>query len=285
MDFGQRLKELRISKNYQQKDLADLLGVSRTAVVRYENNDRFPEKETLIQLAKALNVSLDYLLTGKEAKIHAPAFVMIPVVSQLDNESKYYKRLNLPHQTEKLFYLQVSDVSMISHRIRLNDLLLCKKQSSFEDGDLVIAVIDGKPVLGAITHIADYIFMQPENSSYKPLILDNNHSIDIRAKVLQAINELNSPSKYWANSELLISFENLKQRALEHKNNSNHTNSDIDFISAIASGISELVNNDDILMHRTKKLINKELTEALANGQDAFIPVLYKLLNQIINKR
>ena len=57
-----RLKEARRQKGLSQRELADLAHVSRQAYSLYERNLRRPTWETMIILAKALGVSVDYLL-------------------------------------------------------------------------------------------------------------------------------------------------------------------------------------------------------------------------------
>ena len=59
--FNQRAKNLREDLDLTQDDVAKLLNVSRATVNRYEN-DRYDMKFTYaIELAKAYNVSLDYI--------------------------------------------------------------------------------------------------------------------------------------------------------------------------------------------------------------------------------
>lgn len=62
--FQQRLIELRKEKGFEsQKQLADIIGVSRDCIVQWENNaDRQPALDKLILLADTFEVSLDYLL-------------------------------------------------------------------------------------------------------------------------------------------------------------------------------------------------------------------------------
>ncbi len=57
-----RLKEAREQKGLSQSELADLAHVSRQAYSLYERDLRRPNWETMIVLAKALGVSVDYLL-------------------------------------------------------------------------------------------------------------------------------------------------------------------------------------------------------------------------------
>lgn len=62
MTFPEKLKELREEKGYSQKALADVLNLSCTAVSHYETGSREPGIDVLIQIAKFLDVSVDYLI-------------------------------------------------------------------------------------------------------------------------------------------------------------------------------------------------------------------------------
>ena len=42
MSFGSRLKELRIEQNASQKDVANDIGISITAISQYESDSLFP---------------------------------------------------------------------------------------------------------------------------------------------------------------------------------------------------------------------------------------------------
>lgn len=62
VEFGERLRQLRKQKNLTQKQLAELVGVTNSIISFYEVGDRMPSPEMIVKLAKALNVSTDYLL-------------------------------------------------------------------------------------------------------------------------------------------------------------------------------------------------------------------------------
>lgn len=70
MNFGQRLKELRLEKRMTQEDLGKLMHVSKASVSLYEKNERTPDKDTLIETADYFEVSLDFLL-GRSDVRHA----------------------------------------------------------------------------------------------------------------------------------------------------------------------------------------------------------------------
>ena len=77
MEFSQRLLELRKTSGLSQEGLADLLGVTRQAVQKWEAGASRPDMDNLAALARYFNVSLDYLVTGQEppARESAPTVI------------------------------------------------------------------------------------------------------------------------------------------------------------------------------------------------------------------
>ena len=64
MEFRQRLFELRRQAGLSQEELANLLGVTRQAVQKWEAGTSRPDMENLTALADYFKVSLDYLIRG-----------------------------------------------------------------------------------------------------------------------------------------------------------------------------------------------------------------------------
>lgn len=69
--FASTLKDLRKQKGYTQPELAEKLGISRSAVSMYEQAKREPDLATLKRIAAFFDVDLDRL-TGNEATATAP---------------------------------------------------------------------------------------------------------------------------------------------------------------------------------------------------------------------
>lgn len=59
---GDRLRELRNEKKIGQAELADILGISPSAIGMYERDNRDPDDELKIKIAEYFGVSVDYLL-------------------------------------------------------------------------------------------------------------------------------------------------------------------------------------------------------------------------------
>ena len=62
MDFQTRLPNIRRSKGFTQKQVADGIGISEVGLQNYENGRRKPAFDVLIALADFYDVSLDYLV-------------------------------------------------------------------------------------------------------------------------------------------------------------------------------------------------------------------------------
>jgi len=60
------LKEIRKSKGLTQLRVAIDLNISREALSYYETGKRNPDLEMLVAMSKYFNVSVDYLITGKD---------------------------------------------------------------------------------------------------------------------------------------------------------------------------------------------------------------------------
>ena len=62
MTLGEKLSKLRKENNFTQEQLAEILGVSRQAISKWESNISYPETEKLVRLGELYGCSMDYLL-------------------------------------------------------------------------------------------------------------------------------------------------------------------------------------------------------------------------------
>lgn len=67
MEIGSKLKEARMKTELTQEQIADKIGVSRQTISNWENNKSYPDIVSVIKMSDLYDVSLDYLLKGKEA--------------------------------------------------------------------------------------------------------------------------------------------------------------------------------------------------------------------------
>ena len=62
MTLGGKIARQRKELNYTQEQLADILGVSRQSISKWESDIAYPETDKLIELGKLFDCSMDYLL-------------------------------------------------------------------------------------------------------------------------------------------------------------------------------------------------------------------------------
>jgi repressor LexA len=73
--------------------------------------------------------------------------------------------------TTGCFFLRVEGDSMIDAHILDGDLALIRPQPTAENGQIVVALIDGEATLKRFYREKDHIRLQPENSSMRPIIV------------------------------------------------------------------------------------------------------------------
>ena len=63
MDLGKKIIAMRNEKNLSQEQLAEKLNVTRQTISNWENGKFYPDIDSLVNLSKFFNVSLDNLLS------------------------------------------------------------------------------------------------------------------------------------------------------------------------------------------------------------------------------
>ena len=92
--LAQRLKKLRKEKYMTQKDIADMLSISRSVVGNWEAELRLPTAEQICQLAEFYEVTAEYLI-GRSSEKH---YVNVP-------KDEYFDINRLNALGKKVFYL------------------------------------------------------------------------------------------------------------------------------------------------------------------------------------
>lgn len=70
MDFGDKLKQIRVSQGLSQEQLAEKIGVSRQAITKWETKKGLPDIENMVILAEIFKLTLDELVL-QEAQLQA----------------------------------------------------------------------------------------------------------------------------------------------------------------------------------------------------------------------
>lgn len=82
-NFGPRLKEIRLQRKLSQTEMGQLLGIHYIHIGRYEAGKAVPSVETLLSISQILNINLDRLVFGEQAKSHLGDEELLYLMRQL----------------------------------------------------------------------------------------------------------------------------------------------------------------------------------------------------------
>ena len=108
MPFPERLTSLRKQRGLTQEALAELVGVTKTQVYRYENGSSQPTLDVIKRMAVSLSVTTDELIFEEnERKPDDSLLFLLEGVSGLDPDEKHVVRemvegILLKHQAKRL---------------------------------------------------------------------------------------------------------------------------------------------------------------------------------------
>lgn len=99
MTFQDRLHRLRRERGLSQEGLAEIVGVTRQAVQKWESGASRPDMDNLTALARYFGVSLDYLITGTESPSGPAAPPQIQTVV-----NNYYHRWEYEYKSQRTLW-------------------------------------------------------------------------------------------------------------------------------------------------------------------------------------
>ena len=194
--FVTQLKKAMFLRGWRQIDLVRATGLTDSQISSWYNGRYRPNGEAMAKIAKALGVTVDYLL-GKEeapvAKLTLPEFKEVPVIGKVAAGVPISAQEDIigTVMTEKhVFALRIKGDSM-SPRIMDGDVVLVKQQDTAEDGDIVIALIDGEATCKVLKRSHGSVMLVPFNATFAPFVYSGQEAEDLRilGKVVESRHE------------------------------------------------------------------------------------------------
>jgi len=203
-----RLKQLRKQAGMTMRQVAELLGVSDSAISLYESGKRSPGYESLRLLADHFGVTVDYLIGREEDEwlarlmntagaIPETGRPLIPVYGAIragspilahEEAEGWYPAVGLgAADPNEHFYLRVKGDSMNDAGIFDRSLVLFRAQRSAEDGQIVACLLEGEEAtVKRFTRNGTMVALLPENRAYKPILL-TVHDFDCGRAVILGV--------------------------------------------------------------------------------------------------
>lgn len=193
--FKDMLKYYRERDGLSQSQLAKIIGVSASTISMYEVGKREPDFETEEKIADHFNVSLSNL-RGK-SETHSPT--RIPVLGRvaagipLDAIEEIIDYEEIPEAMAKdgeYFGLRIKGDSM-EPRIQNGDVVIVRKQPDADDGDLVIALVNGNEgTCKRLKKMATGIMLLSNNPAYDPYVFSWEDIDKMPVKIVGKVKEL-----------------------------------------------------------------------------------------------
>ena len=198
MDIGTRVKELRKSLGLTQKELAEKCGYkSLTTINKIELGINSIPLDTVEKLADALQVSPSYLMGWSQDSTELPISInelrqvklkrfrkpgAIACGEPIYASEDYETYVDASDEIKADFCLTAKGDSMIGARIYDGDTVFIKKQPIVENGEIAAVIIGNDVTLKRWFYYPDknQLWLQAENSKYKPMIYEGEDLNNIR---------------------------------------------------------------------------------------------------------
>lgn len=151
MALGENIKQARMKAQISQDELAKRLGYkSRSTIAKIESGENDLTQKKVAAFAKALNVSIDFLMDGNRNENNSQG-ARIPVlgtivagipITAVENIIDYEEISQEMAKTGEYFALVVKGSSM-EPKIYEGDVVIVKKQSTVDNGDIAIVLVNG----------------------------------------------------------------------------------------------------------------------------------------------
>lgn len=208
--FRNRLKEALDISNMKQIDLVKKTGLDKTLINKYLAGIMKAKQDKLTILADALNVNEVWLMgydvpmekdleTTKTDEL-GNTVVPINILGTVKAGYDYLAQENiigtidvesrLVGNGKDFFALKVKGDSMFPAIIE-EDIVIVKKQDDFENGDIVVAIINGdEATIKKGKKSSTGILLQPFNTNYEPLIFTYDEIQSIPVTIVGIVKQL-----------------------------------------------------------------------------------------------
>jgi len=184
---GERLRERRMELGLTLEEVAKAVGVSKSTVLKWETGtieDMRVNKAAA--LAQVLNVSPLWVIGITDSKSGPPRTKRVPILGSIAAgepilaTEEYGEYVELSEDVPVDFCLRVKGDSMIDARIQDGDLVFVRRQTTVENGQIAVVLIDDEATLKRFYRTKDGVILKPENSKYEPLFFTHRDFRQVR---------------------------------------------------------------------------------------------------------
>lgn len=194
--MAQRIKQARLSKDWEQAKFAARLDIATRTVQRWEKGEQVPDSNYLMRIAKFSGVSPHWLLTGEGEMFPQPAeegkvlqlptsryrkvdLVSLPLLSSVPGGAP--SMIFHPDYVEK--YISVDDVNdaqafalevkgnSMAPRIEDGDIIVVSPKLEARSGDICVVRVNEEDTVKRVKMEEQTIYLLPLNPEYEPMAI------------------------------------------------------------------------------------------------------------------
>ena len=118
MKYYEKIKMLRVNQHLTQADIANKIGVTKSAIAMYEKGEREPSLETIKKIAELLNVDMNYLFNSSEATHSEDDELMYKIDKPVEKAAQFCDRLS------EALSLRNTKPAVLSYKTRISESAL-----------------------------------------------------------------------------------------------------------------------------------------------------------------
>ena len=204
--FQRRLQKALNSRNMKSVELHEKTGISESLLSKYLSGNAIARQRKISLISEALNVNpvwlMGYDVPMEEMKIDklGNPVAEVPLLGTVKAGYNYMAQENWEGMIEidrniikdgsEYFALKIKGDSMAPVIIE-NDIVIIKKQEDFENGELVVAIINGdEATIKKGRKSENSILLQPLNTAYEPLIFTKEEMKTIPVTIIGIVKQL-----------------------------------------------------------------------------------------------
>ena len=190
--FSENLKKQAAIAGENQPDIAEVLGVTKSAVNSYFTGTKMPRMDRIKKLAEHFGCNVSDLIDDKTVEDQITA-VAIPVlgtvpagvpIEAIQDILGYEEIPKIMADTGEFFCLRVEGNSMYP-LLYSGETIVIKKQETADNGDIVVALVDNEETtVKRLKKMSDGIILEAENPEYNSLYFNEKQIQNEKVKII-----------------------------------------------------------------------------------------------------
>lgn len=190
--FSENLKKQAAIAGENQPDIAEVLGVTKSAVNAYFMGNKMPRMDRIKKLADHFGCNVSDLVDDKSIEDQITA-VAIPVlgtvpagvpIEAIQDILGYEEIPKIMADTGEFFCLRVEGNSMYP-LLYSGETIVIKKQETAGNGDIVVALVDNEETtVKRLKKMSDGIILEAENPEYNSLYFNEKQIQNEKVKII-----------------------------------------------------------------------------------------------------